>query len=254
MRLLIAKLASASVQSVSVAMNSEHDIADIATDLDNCVRLLRHSEYDLVVLIVSQGRLRARDAIARMRREAGRVPMMVLTEPGDVTPLVEGLATEARHPAAIVGPERGPGFDAGVPDWEMRQYAVTGATRGDPPYHNRLSSAPAGLGGDGSIVLLPDSETLRLNDRQVPLSQAEYRLFAAMWGRRGQVVPAEDLLTAIYRDGERPTSRVLPVFLFKLRKKLRDAGLGEMIETAIGRGFTIRNDAPQSSPLLSQGG
>ena len=33
---------------------------------------------------------------------------------------------------------------------------------------------------------------------------------------------------------------MLPVFLFKLRKKLRGAGLGEMIETAVGRGFTIR--------------
>ena len=245
MRLLIAKLASASVQSVSVAMNSEHDIADIATDLDNCVRLLRHSEYDLVVLIVSQGRLRARDAISRMRREAGRVPMMVLTEPGDVTPLVDTLAPEARHPAAIVGPERGPGFDTANSSWETQQYAASGTMgrRGSPP------STLADLGGDGSVVLLPDSETLRLDDRQVPLSQAEYRLFAAMWGRRGQVVPAEELLAAIYRDGERPTSRVLPVFLFKLRKKLREAGMGELIETAIGRGFTIRNDPPQAGSL-----
>ncbi len=246
MRLLIAKLASASVQSVSVAMNSEHDIADIATDLDNCVRLLRHSEYDLVVLIVSQGRLRARDAIARMRREAGRVPMMVLTEPGDVAPLVDGIATEPRHPTAVVGPERDIGFAAGDPNWERPRYAANGAAN----YHRGPASTMPDLGG--GVVLLPESETLRLNNREVPLSQAEYRLFAAMWGRRGQVVPAEDLLTAIYRDGERPISRVLPVFLFKLRRKLREAGMGELIETAIGRGFTIRNDPPQHG--LSQPG
>ncbi len=47
---------------------------------------------------------------------------------------------------------------------------------------------------------------------------------------------------------------MLPVFLFKLRKKLREAGMGELIETAIGRGFTIRNDPPHAGFPHSQGG
>lgn len=248
MRLLIAKLASALVPSVSVAMNAEHDIAEIATDLDNCVRLLRHSEYDLVVLIVSQSCLHTRDAIARMRREAGRVCMMVLTEPGDTMPPVDGIATDARHTAT--------GFDTVTSDWETRQKsasqnAVTGATSqlGGQPHANKQLLSLAKAGGYGSIVLLSGSEAVFLDDRQVPLSQAEYRLFAAMWTRRGQVVSTEDLLAAIYRDDERPTSRVLPVFVFKLRKKLRKAGKGELIETAIGRGFIIRNEPPPTNSL-----
>jgi DNA-binding winged helix-turn-helix (wHTH) protein len=40
---------------------------------------------------------------------------------------------------------------------------------------------------------------------------------------------------------------VLPVFLFKLRRKLSAIGLGDMIETAIGRGFSIRHDVDAES-------
>ena len=235
MRLLIAKLASASVQSVSVAMNSEHDVADIATDAESCVRLLRSNEYDLVVLTLSQGRLRARDAIARMRREAGRVPMVVLTQSGEAeaASLAGALAAEARGGPEPGEPERaGSGGDAAGWGWEAG------------PDLNGAAHTAAGAASDGRpmapLSLEPDTETVQLGGQPLPLSQAEYRIFAALWERRGQIIPAQDLLAAIYRDGARPNSRVLPVFLFKLRKKLRGAGLGDMIETAVGRGFTIR--------------
>jgi DNA-binding response OmpR family regulator len=87
------------------------------------------------------------------------------------------------------------------------------------------------------------AESLRVDDQPVGLSQAEFRIFARLWESRGRIVTAEDLMGAIYGQGERPASRVLPVFLFKLRRKLSPLGLGDLVETAIGRGFTIRGDA-----------
>ena len=67
------------------------------------MRLLRGGSYDLVLLIVSQGRLRARDAIARLRREAGHVPMVVLTEPGgnEQASVAGALASGARAANAL---------------------------------------------------------------------------------------------------------------------------------------------------------
>ena len=86
-----------------------------------------------------------------------------------------------------------------------------------------------------------------MNGILVPLSHAEFRIFAALWTRRGEILSAEDLLAAIYGDSIRPGSRVLPVFLFKLRRKLADAGLTDLVKTAVGSGFTIQaaRDAAQ---------
>jgi DNA-binding response OmpR family regulator len=235
MRLLIAKLASASVQSVSVALNSETDLADLATDLDSCVRLLRGGAYDLVLLIVSQGRLRARDAISRLRREAGHVPMVVLTEPANgETPSVGGALAGHQHRIAPPLP------DAIEPEGEHAPWrwdepppvlAETGRSR------HAYRRVPR------RVQLDAQNELLRVDDQPLGLSQAEFRIFRRLWEQRGQIVSAEELMAAIYGTGDRPASRVLPVFLFKLRRKLSALGLGDLVETAIGRGFTIRAEA-----------
>ncbi len=231
MRLLIAKLATASVQSVSVALNSETDLADLATDLDSCVRLLRGGSYDLVLLIVSQGRLRARDAIARLRREAGHVPMVVLTEPasGETASVAGGLAGARIAPPL---PEAIEPADAENAPWSWDEPPPVLAETARLRHHHRR--APR------RVALDPQNELLRIDDQPLGLSQAEFRIFRQLWENRGRIVSAEDLMSAIYGEGERPASRVLPVFLFKLRRKLAALGMGDLVETAIGRGFTIR--------------
>ena len=198
MRLLIAKLTNTTVQSVSVALAAAGDVADLATDLDSCVRMLRGARYDLVLLITSPHGPRARDAITRLRREVARLPLIVLTEPG-AAPRDELVA--------------------------------------------RTASTPSRPG----IVLDPDGETLRSGGGMVGLSQAEARLFTRLWRASGEIVSAEDLLTAIYGEAVRPVSRVLPVFLFKLRKKLAVLGFDDVIETSIGRGFLLRRDAMEDA-------
>ncbi len=237
MRLLIAKLASASVQSVSVALNSQTDLADLATDLDSCVHLLRGGGYDLVLLIVGQSRLRARDAVTRLRREAGSVPMVVLTEPGgqEAASVAGAVSAGVKHSSA------------GRPATALAELIETSGEAiiaspwmWDEPQQQGAGERPRAHRGPRRVSIDNQNEILRVDEQAVGLSQAEFRIFARLWESRGQIVSAEDLMGAIYGQGERPASRVLPVFLFKLRRKLAPLGLGDLIETAVGRGFTIR--------------
>lgn len=235
MRLLIAKLASASVQSVSVALNSETDVADLATDLENCVRLLRNGGYDLVLLIVSPTRLRTREAIARLRRENAHIPMVVLSEPE----LGEAMPARAHPSDTGRAAPAGDSVEGGVAE----EHTSAPWMWDDPPLGGGLGRGALATTGPRRIALDLPGEMLRIDDHPVGLSQAEFRIFARLWEQRGRIVSAEDLMTAIYGAGERPASRVLPVFLFKLRRKLSALGLGDLVETAIGRGFTIRADS-----------
>lgn len=90
-----------------------------------------------------------------------------------------------------------------------------------------------------AISIDQQAGTLSVDGNTLPLSQAEFRIFAQLWERRGQTVTADELLDAIYPDGNWPESRVLPVFLFKLRRKLGTIGLADLVQTAVGRGFMI---------------
>lgn len=241
MRLLIAKLASASVQSVSVALNSQTDLADLATDLDSCVHLLRGGGYDLVLLIVGQSRMRARDAVTRLRREAGSVPMVVLTEPG-------GQEAASVAGALSAGGKQATGARPATALAELIETSgeamIASPWMWDEPPQQAAGEMPRSRAHRGRaprrISIDHHNEILRIDEQTVGLSQAEFRIFARLWDSRGQIVSAEDLMGAIYGQGERPASRVLPVFLFKLRRKLAPLGLGDLIETAVGRGFTIR--------------
>jgi len=94
--------------------------------------------------------------------------------------------------------------------------------------------------------------TLSIDGQPIALSQAEFRIFAELWTKRGQTVSAEQLMDAIYPGGHRPESRVLPVFLFKLRRKLARAGMDDVIQTAVGRGFTIAASDPPPAPQRRQ--
>jgi DNA-binding winged helix-turn-helix (wHTH) protein len=97
---------------------------------------------------------------------------------------------------------------------------------GGPPHHS-------------AIALDAVRRRVSAGGLSVALSQAEFRIFAVLWQRRGRTVSSADLLDALYPDGERPGSRVLPVFLFKLRHKLKRVGLEDFVQTAAGGGFTI---------------
>jgi DNA-binding response OmpR family regulator len=86
-------------------------------------------------------------------------------------------------------------------------------------------------------------ELVLIDGRPLLLSEAEFHIFALLWRRRGRIVTIEELLSAVYgpQTQARPSSRVLPVFMFKLRRKLAAAGLEKFIQTAVGRGFIMRN-------------
>jgi len=307
-RLLIAKLAATSVRSVSFALNNDDDIAELATDLDSCVRLLRASEYDLVVLMVSEDQMRARDAIAHIRAEVGRVPMVVLTEPGGDHDTVPGALAQTRispetmrarerpapmvppgflepddgrHPRVVAhrddarsdhtppdhtppdhiqpdyGAEDGGAQDGGYQNGQDRSVPWRWVTHGPSEAGSRRRWPPAGIKQGvlpigslkGALTFSGAWDGLRVDGTPVPLSQAEHRIFTAIWRARGAVVTSEELLDAIYGEQERPASRVLPVFLFKLRRKLAAVGVGEAIETEVGRGVRLRADAvPDEDP------
>ncbi len=300
MRLLIAKLAATSVRSVSFALNNDEDIAELATDLDSCVRLLRASDYDLVVLMVSEDQMRARDAIAHIRAEVGRVPMVVLTEPGGDHDTIPGALAQTavspetmrarERPTAMVPPlflepdegrQLAPPFhreadnphpdygghdqdthesghqngqDRAVPwRWVTHGPSEAGARRRWPPAGIKQGVLPIGS-LKGALTFSGTWDGLRVDGVPVPLSQAEFRIFNAIWRARGGIVTSEELLDAIYGEEDRPASRVLPVFLFKLRRKLAAVGVGEAIETEVGRGVRLRADAvPDEEPSGENG-
>lgn len=111
-----------------------------------------------------------------------------------------------------------------------------------------LYAVPTRIDSTLRLLLDPISRVARYRDKVVRLSLREFALLHCLSTQRGRPVPAEALMTYVWgdtgvRDG---TRKILDVYIFQLRKKLRNIGLNGAISTVRGFGYSL---SPISSAL-----
>lgn len=108
---------------------------------------------------------------------------------------------------------------------------------GDRP----LDSKPRAL-DIGDLSLLIDNCTLRVKGVPLSLTRKEHIILACLMQASGMVTTTATLYERIYHEtAESDVSyKIIPVFICKLRKKIRRVSATSYIETAWGRGYSIR--------------
>lgn len=90
-----------------------------------------------------------------------------------------------------------------------------------------------------NLVLDLTSHEVTVNDTQVHLTKTEYAIFKLLMQNPNQVISKSVILERIFEDTPDCTERSLKQHISNLRKKLRDAGDKEYIESVWGIGFKI---------------
>jgi hypothetical protein len=109
-----------------------------------------------------------------------------------------------------------------------------------------LHAGPARIDATLRLLLDPISRVARYRDKVVRLSLREFALLHCLSAQRGRPVPAEALMTYVWGDSDlRDGRKILDVYIFQLRKKLKGLGLGGAISTLRGFGYSL---APAASP------
>ena len=116
----------------------------------------------------------------------------------------------------------------------------------------RRSGAAASDGEDsgrqplraGALTLDPLDTSASLHGLKVHLNAAEYRILAELASRAGEVVPRAELLGLLKGDGGREESKVIDVYISRIRAKLRTFPEGDdLITNARARGWRLRRPA-----------
>lgn len=105
-------------------------------------------------------------------------------------------------------------------------------------------AAPAPAGGAlafQNLRLEPDARSVRVDGAEVRLTRTEYAILKLLMANPAQVVTKSALLERIARDTPDCTESSLKTHVSNLRKKLRDAGAGDCIESVWGIGFKMRS-------------
>ena len=91
----------------------------------------------------------------------------------------------------------------------------------------------------GDTLLSPADGTLTYNGCKVELSKNETRILTELMERKGEVVSRDQLMTRLWETDSFVDENTLTVNVTRLRKKLRDAGVPELIRTKKGEGYMI---------------
>lgn len=98
-------------------------------------------------------------------------------------------------------------------------------------------SAPV-LNCRGAILNLNDA-TLSYGSRRIELTRNEFRILQVLFENKGKIVSRDTLMTKLWQDDCYVEENTLTVNVGRLRKKLEEAGLSELILTRPGSGYMV---------------
>ncbi len=222
MRVLLVEDEITAARGIALMLKSGGAVVDTADTGEEALELVRHYDYDVVVLDLMLPDMDGYDVVRRMR--AGRIEVPVL--------ILSGLS----RPQAKVK-----GFGLGADDFITKPFdkaellariqAVVRRSKGysQPTLHI------------GPLRLNLDSREVMVGGAPVHLTGKEYAILELLVLRKGMVLTKEAFLNHLYGGMDEPEMKIIDVFICKLRKKLAQAGADNLIGTVWGRGYMMRD-------------
>jgi two-component system response regulator MprA len=130
------------------------------------------------------------------------------------------------------------GFNAGGDDYLTKPFAVAELVVRVRALLRRIA-ADGAAGGTGGALLDPTRHAVAYGSARTTLTPTEFRLLAALAARPGQVVRRHELEAAGWPPGAIVHANTLDAFVARVRRKLREVGAPERIETLRGVGYVL---------------
>ncbi|OPG96036.1 DNA-binding response regulator [Chryseobacterium mucoviscidosis] len=92
---------------------------------------------------------------------------------------------------------------------------------------------------NGPMILYPERYVLEYGGRSMELTQKESVLVEALMAKAGRVVSRERLLELMWEDQHFIDDNTLNVYITRVRRKLKDLGAEEILETVRGAGYRL---------------
>ena len=224
MRVLLVEDDLSASAGITIMLKAGGAVVDQADTGEEALELVRHYDYDVVVLDLMLPDMEGYEVIRRMRLARIETPVLILS----------GLL----RPQAKVK-----GFGVGADDFITKPFdqaellarmqAITRRSKGfsQPVLHV------------GRLQLNLDSREVVVDGQTVHLTGKEYAILELLVLRKGMVLTKDAFLSQLYGGMDEPEAKIIDVFICKLRKKLAQVGVDNLIGTVWGRGYMIRQSA-----------
>ena len=210
-------------QNICLLLKRERMIPESAYSGRDGLELVKLYEYDLIILDLMLPDIQGMDVLKQIRQQKNDTPVLVLSGLNQTDKKVEC-------------------FNLGADDYLTKPYeriellarikAIIRRTRG-------ISNAIIQV---GKMKIDMNTKTVYVGDKLVPLTSKEYALLELLALKKGMTVSKETCLNQLYGImDEPPDSKIIDVFLCKMRRKIKALTGGEdYIQNIWGRGYILK--------------
>ncbi len=230
MRVLLVEDDITTARGVALILKSGNAVVDHAAGGEEALELVRHYDYDIMVLDLMLADMDGYEVVRRMRLARNHTPVLVLS--GVSRPEAKVKAFGLGADDVMTKP-----FDKA--ELLARVQAVVRRSKGFSQPRLRV----------GAMQLNLDSREVTVSGQEVHLTGKEYAILELLVLRKGMVLTKEAFLNHLYGGMDEPEMKIIDVFVCKLRKKLALAGAGNLIGTVWGRGYMIREPAAEIAAM-----
>jgi two-component system cell cycle response regulator CtrA len=233
MRVLLVEDDLNASRGITMMLRGHGAIVDQTDTGEEALELVRHYDYDIMVLDLLLPDMEGYEVVRRMRSSRIDTPVLILS----------GLT----RPQAKVK-----GFGMGADDYITKPFDKAELVARIQAVIRRSKGYSQPLLKIGNLQLNLDSRDVLVDGNQVHLTGKEYAILELLVLRKGMVLTKEAFLNHLYGGIDEPEMKIIDVFICKLRKKLAQAGAGNLIGTVWGRGYMMRD--PNSQAALAASG
>ncbi|MBV9782383.1 MAG: response regulator transcription factor [Acidisphaera sp.] len=230
MRVLLVEDDLTAARGVSLMLKSGGAVVDQVDTGEEAMELVRHYDYDIVVLDLMLPDMEGYEVVRRMRAARNETPVLILS----------GLS----RPQAKVK-----GFGLGADDFISKPFDKAELIARMQAVVRRSKGFSQPTLRVGPLTLNLDSREVLVDGKPVHLTGKEYSILELLVLRKGMVLTKEAFLNHLYGGMDEPEMKIIDVFICKLRKKLLQAGADGLIGTIWGRGYMMRE--PQAEPATA---
>ncbi|MCW6529351.1 MULTISPECIES: response regulator [Sphingomonas] len=221
MRLLVVEDNIELAQAIGEAFAARHLHCDLAHNAGDADILIRTTRYALVILDLGLPDEDGLDLLKRLRAAQRSEPIIILTARGEVENRIRGLS-------------------AGADDYMSKPFhfdelhaRVLAILRRDSGYKDRLLRA-------GTLELDTEARQFRAEGAALEFSVREGELLELLMRQPNRVVPKRVLEDQLFGAGDSLGSNAVEVYIHRIRRHLKEAGLALTVQTVRGVGYMLQ--------------
>ena len=219
---------AATAKSIELMLKAEDHTCDINRLGQDGLSAARLYDYDVILLDLMLPDMDGLEVLRRLRASQVTAPVLILS----------GL-NEVSH--------KSKGLNIGADDYLIKPFDNRELLARIEAVRRRFTGHDDAVVRTGDMTVNFDTQSVEIGGKRVYVTPKEYLILELLCQRHGVVLSKEAFLDHLYAGRDEPETKIIDVFVCKLRKKLADASGGEnYIETVWGRGYMLR---PQTDAI-----